>query len=170
MKGAGPHIVHAGIALVLLSFITTSTLQTSLPGGVEAMTVGGEVTIDGHIIRLIDLSTRPWTAPDGGEGEEITSIFEIVSGGNIRTAEVSNHYANASSDLVLVHAETLVLPGLTEDLYISFDWMGSDTILLQARVLPMVTGVWLGAALVVVGMVMMAALVGKADNASHRLT
>jgi cytochrome c-type biogenesis protein CcmF len=161
MRRAGPHIVHAGIALVLLSFITTSTLQTSLPGGVEAMSVGGEVTIDGHVIRLIDLSTEPWMAPDGGEGEKVTATFEIVIGGSTRTAEVSNHYANISSDLVLQHAATLVLPGLTEDLYLSFEWMGSNTILLQARVLPMVSGVWFGAALVIAGMVMMAALAGR---------
>jgi cytochrome c biogenesis factor len=45
------------------------------------------------------------------------------------------------------------MPGLAQDLYVNFEWMGSGTILLHARVLPAVSGVWAGAILVILGLV-----------------
>ena len=68
---------------------------------------------------------------------------------------VSNHYENGYSGSLLVHGGTQVLNGLSEDLYLSFDWMSNESALVQVRLLPMVSGVWLGSALLIMGMSMM---------------
>ncbi|MBI0583979.1 MAG: cytochrome c biogenesis protein CcsA [Methanomassiliicoccus sp.] len=149
---SGGHLVHVGVALVLLCFIISSTLQASLPDGAEPMSIGDEITLGDRTIALSDLTIRPWTSSTGEPGEVRTATFIISSGGSARTVTVSNNYQNTSSGAVLVHASTAILNGLAEDVYLSYEWMNNGTAAVQARVIPMVSGVWAGLAIASAGM------------------
>jgi cytochrome c-type biogenesis protein CcmF len=149
---AGGHAMHLGVAVILLSFIVSSTMQTSLPDGARATNIGAEIEIGGHTIQLADLSVRPWTSSTGGTGEERTATFLVYSGGAPATVTVSNLYENDGSGLALVRSGTAIINGVVEDIYLSYEWMDNDTAVLQARVVPMVSEVWAGFGIATVGM------------------
>ena len=155
LKKTGSHLAHVGLALIILSFIVSSSLQASLPEDREVIGLGDEVTVGGHNIRLVDLRTDPWSSSTGDPGEVRTATFDVTSGNVKRTVTVSNHYQNETAGPVLVHGGTMVLAGLVEDVYLSYDWMADGSALVQVRVIPLVSGVWAGSAVLVAGMLMM---------------
>lgn len=161
MGRAGAHAVHMGIALVLLSFIVSSTMQASLPEGATTMNVGEQVIIEDHIVQLEGLSTRTWTTPDGGPGEERIATFLVYSGGSSVTVTVSNLYQNDSSGATLLRSGTAILNGLTEDVYLSYSWVDNGTAEVQARMVPLVSTVWIGFGIATLGMA--ATVLGRVD-------
>lgn len=155
VRRAGPILAHVGLIMVVLSFVVSSYYQSSLPEDREIMGIGDQVSLGDSTVRLLDLTAEPWTSSAGVPGEVRTATFEVTGGGGARTVTVSNHYENGYSGSLLVHGGTQVLNGLFEDLYISYDWMANESALVQVRLLPMVSGVWLGSALLMAGMSMM---------------
>jgi cytochrome c biogenesis factor len=149
---AGGHAVHLGIALVLLSFIASSTMQAYLPEGSASMSVGESIKIGDHTVHLEDLSVHQWTTPTGEPGEERVATFLVYSGGSPKTVTISNLYQNDTSGTTLLRSGTAVVNGLAEDVYLNFAWADNDTALVQARVVPMVTEVWLGFGIATLGM------------------
>jgi cytochrome c-type biogenesis protein CcmF len=149
---AGGHAVHLGIALVLLSFIVSSTMQASLPEGSASMSIGESIKIGDHTVHLEDLSVHQWTTPTGEPGEERVATFLVYSGGSPKTVTISNLYQNDTSGTTLLRSGTAVVNGLAEDVYLNFAWVDNDTALVQARVVPMVTEVWLGFGIATLGM------------------
>jgi cytochrome c biogenesis factor len=138
----------------VLSFIVSSSLQLSLPEDREVMGLGDKMTLGGSNVELIGLSTLPWTSAAGNPGEVRVATFTVTAGDDAWTVMVSNHYENGSSGPLLVHGGTTVIAGLMEDVYLSFDWMAPESALVQVRVIPMVSGVWMGSAVLMTGMLL----------------
>jgi len=155
IRRAGPILAHVGLVIVVLSFLISSYYQSSLPEDREIMGIGDQVSLGDRTVSLLELASEPWTSSAGVPGEVRTATFEVTGGGGTRVVSVSNHYENGYSGSLLVHGGTQVLNGLSEDLYLSFDWMSNESALVQVRLLPMVSGVWLGSALLIMGMSMM---------------
>lgn len=153
LGGAGGHLVHAGIAIVLLSFIISSTMQAYLPEDDGNMSVGSEARVGGHTIILTGLSVRPWTSSTGEAGEERAATFVVRSGGPEITVTVSNLYKAEGSGFTLVRSGTAIINGAVEDLYLDYGWVNGDTAMVQARVVPLVSEVWAGFVLATAGMV-----------------
>jgi hypothetical protein len=148
---AGGHAVHLGIALVLVSFIVSSTMQAYLPQG-ASLDVGTRVVIGGHEVELLELTVGPWTSASGEAGEIRTALFAVLSNGGERMVTVSNFYQDDGSGLALARSGTGIVNGLAEDVYLSFEWTDNDTATVQVRVLPMVSGVWAGFGIATLGM------------------
>jgi cytochrome c-type biogenesis protein CcmF len=149
---AGGNAVHLGIALILISFIVSATMQAYLPDGPEEMSVGEHIIVGDRTVRLVELSTRPWTTPEGEPGEERIATFQVYSGGEPVTLTVSNYYLNDPSGPVLVRPGTAILNGLVEDVYLSYEWVDDSTASVEARVIPMVSEVWAGFIIATLGM------------------
>ncbi len=169
LRGAGPSLAHIGLAIVLLGFIFSSYYQASLPEDREAIDIGNGVQVGGHTVQLQGLSTQPWTTPTGEAGEVRTATFTVSGQGSARTVSVTNHYQNTSSGDTLLQGGTAVINGLVEDVYISFDWMGNGTALVQVRVLPMVSMVWFGSALLIGGMTLTLLTTSRREENIDRL-
>lgn len=149
---AGGHAVHLGVALVLMSFIVSSTMQAYLPDGAETMRVGDSITIGDHTVKLASLEIRQWTTSTGEPGEERVATFLVYSGGSPATVTVTNLYQNGTSGPTLLRSGTAILNGFVEDVYLNYGWVGNNTASVQARVVPMVSEVWAGFAIATLGM------------------
>lgn len=149
---AGGHAVHLGVAIILLCFIVSATMQAYQPDGPEVMALGERISIGDHTVRLTELSSMPWTTSTGEPGEERIATFQVYSGGETRTVTVSNFYLSDTSGSTLVRPGTAILNGLVEDVYLSYEWVDNSTAVVGARVIPLVSEVWAGFVIATVGM------------------
>ncbi len=161
-----PQLVHIGIAIVLVGFIVSSTMQTSLPPEKETMAVGDLVAVGGYSVQLIGIEEKA-SNDSGSSAATIRTASFLVSipDEGIRTVEITNSYSNETGTNQLQHGGTYINNGIGEDFYMNFDWMGNSTALVHARVVPMVTEVWFGASLVLLGTLGLA-LIGRVPKRS----
>ncbi|MDW5563758.1 MAG: cytochrome c biogenesis protein CcsA [Methanomassiliicoccus sp.] len=159
---AAGHVVHLGVAIIFVCFIMSSTMQTSLPEGPATVNVGGDMIIGDHVVHLESLTRRPWTTSTGDPGEERIATLLVYTGSDRATVTVSNFYQNDSAGSILVRSGTAIVNGLAEDVYINYEWKDNGTAGVQARVIPLVSEVWLGFSIATLGMI--ATLAGRDED------
>jgi len=153
---AGPQIVHLGVALVLMSYVVSSNMQTvpadmTLVDGVAGNVVepGGSVSVGDFTVRLLSLDQR--TTPDQGFVVDRATI-EILRSGDREAAGITldNWYGSGGDSEIAVY----VFKTLSMDLYVNFQSNGTSSALMQVKIVPLMNGLWAGFGLLVVGLSM----------------
>ena len=156
LRKAGPQVVHMGVALVLMSYVVSSNLQ-AFPASttdIEGMSgsvvrVGDSVTVGDFSIRLLSLSTSTTQVTSF---QTDTAIIEITRSGSVAKpgVDLSNIYGSSGNAQIEVYIYKTVF----EDLYVDFQLMNGTTALVQAKTVPFMNTLWIGFALLVVGLTM----------------
>ncbi len=161
LHNASPHIIHLGTAMVLLSYVVSSTMQAYPPGLDEGegvvVVVGGEFSVDDYTIRLVSLTERPENGIVGGVSMESSreATVQILRSGDVLrdSVELSNLYGRDSlGDYHVLEVEVYIYKAVTNDLYFNFQWMSNSTAIFQAKVIPLMNTLWIGFGLLVVGL------------------
>ncbi len=145
---AGASLIHLGVLLVIIGFMVSTILAAVPAQGYPApLTPGGELNVGGYTIQLISVDQAQ---ADPGSNVVVTVEMDIYSGGSLveRAVLVDEYPPDGGGRLV---GDVHVHKTLTEDLYISFDRMTGDEVLVEAKVVPLVNLVWSGAVMLGVG-------------------
>ena len=165
LQKAGPQLIHLGVALVLLSFVVSTSMQ-SLPANLTPgtssveMTVGEEAKVGAYSVRLVDL-----TANDVSSGSGATSVNAVrectldisKSGHAIRSGVVLTDLylvtmVNNKLNAEVVNVEVYVYKSVVDDLYLDFQWLDNTTASVQMKVVPLMNFLWAGLTLLVIGL------------------
>ena len=154
---AGAQLVHVGLALVLMSYVVSTNTQ-SYPslGGEVALGLGAQVSVDDYVVTLtgLEVSDEVSRYPSGVD-QVRSALVDIHEDGRLiaddARLEVLYSYSAVSGYTVLERV-AYVDTSLSEDLYLSFEWMTDDTALIHAKVVPMMAPLWAGFALLLVGL------------------
>lgn len=165
LQKASPQLIHIGVALVLVSFIITTNMQ-SMPAGLAKgatsvqMSIGEETKVGGYTVRLVAL-----TATDATSGSGATSVnavreskIDILKSGHaLRSGIVLTdlYLITAGSSQMnanVVSVEVYVYKSLANDLYLNFQWVSNTTASVQMKVVPFMNALWTGFGLLVIGL------------------
>ncbi|OGS55764.1 MAG: hypothetical protein A3K60_04350 [Euryarchaeota archaeon RBG_19FT_COMBO_56_21] len=163
LQQASPHIIHLGVALVLLGYVVSSTMQvypvvageTASSGVVVG--VGESMNVGDYTVRLVSLSVRNESIRAGGSmiDEAREATVDILRDGKVVESGVilTNLYGIGSSRTpqvmgVEVHIQKTVL----RDLYINFQWRSTESALIEAKTLPLMNVLWGGLGLLAIGL------------------
>ncbi len=161
---ASPHLIHLGVALVLMSYVVSSTMQTNpadleLFGGVAGneVALGEAVRVGDYEVKLVSLSAemRPGTVDGGSEKDFREATVDIFrSGHTLRQGVVlSDIYGRGSGgSLQVMEVEIYIYKAVLNDLYLNFQWLDNATALIQVKVVPFMNTLWIGLGLLVVGL------------------
>ncbi len=155
LRVVGSHIVHLGVALLLIGVISSSTLQKTadigflLPDDMNAQRDVG----NGYAIRLADINVDQ---DEKGNWRQEARVKVLWRGEEI--GEVTERHVN---DAKYGHyAVVSIFRGLRADVYPIFHGVasheGGDVVIpIQVKVLPYINLVWIGALLSIMGMLLM---------------
>jgi cytochrome c-type biogenesis protein CcmF len=149
MRG-GASLIHLGVLLVLIGFMTSTILAAVPAQGYPApLAPGGSVAVGGYTIHLISVNQ---TQNGAGSNIVLSAQMDIYSGTSlIESIVLVNEYpADGGGRL---RGDVYVHKTLAEDLYISFDRMTESEVLVEAKVVPLVNLVWMGALMLGAGLV-----------------
>ncbi len=158
MYRAGAHVAHLGVAVLLAAFVVSSNLQSYPPQGAEvALVQGAQVSVGDYTVRLvrIDIVSDVEGYPAGVTAVR-TAHVEILEGDRTVCSDAHLDILYGGDEfygLVELERVPFVRTSLSGDLYLSFEWMSPEVILLHAKVVPAMPALWTGALLLVVGMV-----------------
>ena len=159
---AGPHIVHLGVALILVSYVVSSELQ-QLPGEIQGdsepaasvVHLGEELSVGDFTIVLTDLDVRVEHMTSGSTviSEARDATFDILRSGEVIREDVvvTDLYSYSMGSAEVVDVEVFIYKSALRDLYFSFQWLNETSVILDAKTVPMMNALWLGLLLVVVG-------------------
>lgn len=158
LKNIGPQLIHLGVALILISFIVSTNLQTvSSYGEYVNLDLGGQMTIGDYSIRLVDLDSHELHAVGGGSivEEERVAVIEIYKGGQLVESDVTltNLFGFHNFRYEKLTGNVIVYKTAINDLYLSFDWRNSTSAIIQAKILPMMNTLWIGFSLLIIGII-----------------
>ncbi len=165
---AGAQVAHLGAALLLAAFVVSSNLQSYPPQGPEvAVVVGGQLSVGAYEVHLtgIDVSydvegrpagvtmvrTAHMDVYEGGRLVRGDACLDILYGGS----EAAGHYE--------LERVAFVESSLSEDLYMSFEWMSYEVALLHVKVVPAMPALWAGALLLAAGMALRLSAFGPTE-------
>ncbi len=160
-QSISPHIIHIGVALVLLAFVISSNMQaypqnSELIQGVRGnvLGLGDELTVSGFHVRLVSLEQNPENDVIGTTVIESSqeATVEISGSGGTGTVTMTNLYGVANGQAGVVKVEVHIHKSITSDLYLNFQWMSNSSALVQAKVVPLMNILWGGFGLLVIGL------------------
>ncbi len=155
LRKAGPQVVHIGVALVLMSYVVSSNMQgfpastTEVQGASGTIVkVGGSVSVGEFSVRLVSLNTSTSSA----QFQTDTATIEIAKLGKVARSgvDLANVYGSSGNGAIDVYIYKTAI----EDLYVNFQMMNGTTALLQVKTVPMMNTLWIGFALLVIGLSM----------------
>lgn len=154
---AGAQIAHLGVALMLAGFFVSSNMQTyPEEGPAVAFPVGGYVSVGDYVVTLVALETSDEVSGlSAGVAQVRTAIVDVSEGGRLVADEVrleALYGHDPVSGYYLLERVAHVQSSLSEDLYLSFEWMSDSVAVLHAKVVPMMLPLWTGFVLMLVGM------------------
>ena len=161
---ASPHLIHLGVAMVLMSYVVSSSMQTN-PIGQElfsgvagnSVALGETVHVGDYEVKLVSLSAeiRPGTVGGGSEENVREATVDIFrSGHTLRQGVVlSDIYGQGSGgSMQVMDVEVYIYKAVLNDLYLNFQWVDNATALIQVKVVPFMNTLWIGFGLLVVGL------------------
>ena len=163
LQNASPHVIHLGVALVLLGYVISSGMQV-FPKDAESiqgtkgnvLSVGGELTVSGYTVKLVSLNLRSENRQIGTTLIESAqdAVLDISRSGDAVKSGVTltNLFGVMNGQEGVVHVEVLIHKSALNDLYLNFQWMSNTTALVQAKVMPLMNVLWGGLALLVIGL------------------
>jgi cytochrome c-type biogenesis protein CcmF len=156
LQKTGPQIVHIGVALVLMSYVVSSNMQT-FPSDVTQVegvsgtivNVGGSVSVGDFSVRLLSLNSSTSAATSY---QTDTATIEILKSGDVQKTGVglANVYGSSGNGEVDVY----IYKTAFEDLYFDFQIINGTAALVQVKTVPFMNTLWIGFALLVVGLSM----------------
>ena len=156
MFRVGAQVTHLGTTLLLVSFVMSSNLQMYPEGGSEVpATIGSMVTVGDYAVRLeaLQISDDVMGYPAGVSQVRI-ALVDISRDGRLieDDARMEILYGfDPVAGYAILERGAFVKSHLSEDLYMSFRWMTEDVALLHIKVVPMMTPLWTGAVLILLG-------------------
>ena len=158
LKNIGPQLIHLGVALILISFIVSTNLQTvSSYGEYVNVDLGRQLAIGDYSIRLVDLYSHELHAVGAGSivEEERVAIIEIYKGGQLAESNVTltTLFGFHNFRYEKLTGNVFVYKTAIDDLYLSFDWRNSTSAIIQAKILPMMNTLWIGFFLLIIGII-----------------
>ncbi len=154
---AGAQVAHLGVAILVAAFVASSNLQSYPAQGPEvAVAVGGQLSVGGYEVHLtrIDMSYDVEGRP-AGVAMVRTAHLEVYEGGRVvcEDARLDILYGGSeATGYYELERVAFVESSLSEDLYMSFEWMSGDVALLHVKVVPAMSALWAGALLLAAGM------------------
>jgi cytochrome c-type biogenesis protein CcmF len=169
LRNVAPQLIHLGIALTLIGYVFSSTLQVSpTAGGDMPLRVGESVDLGDYTVRLIDLEMRSLPPPASQiYNAKGSAIFDVSKSGDLVESNitVSNLYYSSGTELSKASAGVHVHKTFFEDLYLDFDWLNNSTALIHVKVIPLINVLWAGLSALCIGMTLQVAL-GRQDSMS----
>jgi hypothetical protein len=172
LYGAGAQVVHLGVGLLLIAFVVSSNLQSYPSDGYEAaISVGGELEVGGYTLRLVSVEASDDVSEYPAEVAQVrTAVVEISEGARIidRDATLRILYAYDSfNGFYVLETVPYVHSSVAGDLYVSFEWMSEDSVLMHAKTVPLMGLLWFGSAMLCVGLgVRMLAWRGRLESSA----
>lgn len=164
LQKLSPHIIHMAVALVLMSFVVSTSLQqTPVSDGHIAsstglvVSVGDELVVGDYTVKLISVSSRSEVSYDGGT--TVTEVREAVmdiakSGDTVKQGvTLSDKYGpSRQGGLEVVDAEVFIYKSVVRDLYVNFQWRDNSSAWIGAKTIPLMNTLWIGFGMLVVGL------------------
>ncbi len=156
---AAAHVIHLGIAMIILGNVAASNLQ-SYPeeGGDAFVPLNGQILVADYVIGLTAITDfRNATGYPAGVDLFRTAKVDIYRGGDLvaEDAELLILYSyDPTLGPIVVERVAFVESSVLEDLYISFEWVSDGGVVLHARLIPMIKVLWTGVILLVAGLSM----------------
>lgn len=156
LQAASPHLIHLGVALVLMSFVVSSNLQQGQQGSV-LVDLGHEVTVGDYTVRLTALDSRTESRSVGGVSIDwiMEGTVDILRDGKSLKAGVvlTDLYGyGTDGQLDVVDVEVYVYKAVLNDLYLDFQWRDNSSAYMQIKVIPLMNTLWAGLGLLTVGL------------------
>jgi cytochrome c biogenesis factor len=156
VSNLGPQLTHLGVALLLIGFVFSSFMQVyPATGPYNRLSVGGELNAGEYTVRLVSLSINDLPPSSGGQyNQSRTAVLEILHSGMVvqRGVEMTNLYLADGPNASKVESGVHVHKTLTEDVYLSFEWVNATSAVVQMKVVPMMNALWAGMVLLIVGL------------------
>lgn len=166
VQKVSPHIIHLAVAIVLMSFIVSTSLQQEANGSGRVVTsagvvvnLGDELGVGDYTIRLVSLTARNEQSFAGGTLVTVVrdAVIDIARSGETLREDVtlSDMYGpSIKGGLEVVHIEVYIYKSIIRDLYINFQWRDNSSALIEAKTVPLMNTLWLGLGLLAVGIVL----------------
>lgn len=157
---AGAQVVHVGVALVFMAYVVSTNMQSYPAGGSEiAVEVGSRIQVDDYTLHMVDIYSSNYAIGyPVGVNEVRGAVFDIYKDGVLVEAGVQLEVLYGDDPVkgtpVVLEKVAFVRSSLTEDLYMSIEWMFGGVVLLHAKVVPMMYPLWTGAVLLLAGLAM----------------
>lgn len=174
LQKASPQLIHLGVALVLVSYVVSSNMQ-SYPSDLERMrdmsgtvlNIGDSVEAGGYTLTLTGLRSVPESRSSGGGvvNEAKEAVVDISrSGDRVASGVVlTNLYGRSfSGSPQVLDIDVYVQKSVTDDFYVHFQWLNDTAAFLQVKVVPAMNFLWGGFGLMVIGLAIRA-MVWKAE-------
>lgn len=160
LKINGAHLIHLGVAFIILGYLAS---QTMVKEETQWLQEGETLEIDEYEIKLIKIDIKLDTG-DLRSNEywdtwfitvEIYKNGEFIKRGNLNTVYgySYNQQGNKYYSMIMT-SEIFVETMVDEDLYLSFKDIESNRIKLTAKTIPLMSFLWFGMVLFVIGIVL----------------
>ncbi len=154
----GPELVHFGIALILLSSIASSQLASRpIQGEWTSIDLGGELAAGGYTIRLLSLELVEDEYVESGwtvTAEARATLGIMRSDGSVGAVVVLRDLygiAEGSGMVSKLDSDVYVHSSIVSDLCLGFEWSTEMTAIVYMKVVPMMSGLWVGLVIAVSG-------------------
>lgn len=163
---AGAQVAHIGTALLLAAFFVSSNMQSyPAEGGRVALEVGEQISVGGYMVSLEEVQVSDdVNGYPSGVVQVRTALVDIRDDDDLIADDARLEILYGSdpvTGLFVMERVAFVKSSLSEDLYMSFEWMSEDSILLHAKVVPMMLPLWTGLLLLLVGIGMRFSTAGR---------
>jgi cytochrome c-type biogenesis protein CcmF len=157
LKRISPHIIHLGVALIIIAYAASQTMVIEKK---ENLQVGESMDIGEYEIKLTKIEIKEDTG-DKDSGEywdtwfieiEIYKNNELVEKGKMNMI-YSYRYDNQGNRYysMIMSSEVYVTRMAMEDLHVSFLGVNDNVIEITSQKIPMMTSLWLGMFLFIIG-------------------
>lgn len=159
LRKMSPHIIHLGIAMILVSFVISTNMQV-VPADIEnenlypTTSIGGQITAGDYSARLVALTEETGIAPAGLSIYQNATIDILKSGTVISSGLVLTNIINqeiGTQNYNKMKHEALIFKTLMNDIYLDFVWTDNTSCALRIKVIPFMNTLWIGLTLVSVG-------------------
>lgn len=162
MQNLSPHLIHLGVALVLLGYVVSSNMQTYADDsedkqGITGNTVlvGDSLAVGNYNITLVSLTQRAEGGTPGSPDMILTLATLNISrsGDRVQSGVVlTDKYTWGTTGYQVAEVDVHIFKSVQNDLYINFQWLNSTTAFIQAKTVPLMNVLWGGFGLLVIGL------------------
>jgi len=162
-----PQLIHLGVVLVLVAYVCSNGFQiVPEDGNPSPVPLGGSFTVDGFEVRLVDVELTDAIPEPSHNYNRVWEVTLDVFDGEKKLAKdvhLTNYYLDNGTEVRKVSGEVAVIKTILDDLYLEFDLGIADQVEVSATVIPLMNVLWLGTALLAVGIACRAFYPWQAD-------
>jgi cytochrome c-type biogenesis protein CcmF len=155
LNAAAPHLIHLGVAFVLLAYVCSTGFQSVPAAGNPVSLAPGEgLDVSGFDITVVDIEISDAVpSPSHNYNQVWTVTLDITKDGKdvSKGVHLENFYLVNETEVRKVKGEVGVVKTLGEDLYLEFDQGDDDQVAISATLIPLMNLLWAGSALLMLG-------------------